>query len=162
MWPGNSTFYVAAAAGDTVALKKLNITVSGSRMDAVNNAIKPYDETAVYTTASLKAFQAALDKAREMAEDESVSDEEFAAVLNELSDAVAALELVSPLLKNDPLTDGTSLDFSKMNVGNQSTFGYGDTPAWLDAEPGTFRRLLAGGRQGRHHGLRNRLQDIRK
>ena len=135
---GEYTFYVAAAAGDTVALKKLNITVSGSRMDAVNNAVKPYDETAVYTTASLKAFQAALDKAREMAEDESVSDEEFAAVLNELSDAVAALELVSPLLKNDPLTDGTSLDFSKMNVGNQSTFGYGDTPAWLDAEPGTF------------------------
>lgn len=135
---GEYIFYAAASAGDTTALKKIAVTVSGSRMDAVKNAIKPYDETAVYTTASLKPFQEALKRATEMAEDESVSDADFTAALNELSDAVAGLELVSPLLKNDPLTDGTSLDFSRMNLGNGSTFGYADTPAWLDAEPGTF------------------------
>ncbi len=69
-------------------------------------------------------------------ENSSISDSDFTAKLNELSTVVAELELVSPLLKDDPLTDGTSLDFSRMNVGNRSTF---DSPApWLDAEPGTF------------------------
>ena len=133
---GQYIFYIAAEAGDTTTLKRINITVSGTRAEAVENAILPYQENEIYTTASLTAVQKVLREAREMAGNTAVTDEEFTIKLNELSAAVSELELVSPLLKNDPLTDGTSLDFSKMNVGNRSTF---DSPApWLDAEPGTF------------------------
>ena len=133
---GQYIFYIAAEAGDTTTLKRINITVSGTRAEAVENAILPYQENEIYTTASLTAVQKVLREAREMAGNTAVTDEEFTIKLNELSMAVSELELVSPLLKNDPLTDGTSLDFSKMNVGNRSTF---DSPApWLDAEPGTF------------------------
>ncbi len=135
---GSYTFYIQAKAGDSVALKKIDATVSGSRMDAVNNAASAYDENAVYTTVSDKKFKRVLEEAKSAAADNAVTDEAFAAKLNELSAAVAELELVSPLLTNDPLTDGTSLDFSKMNVGDRSTFGYGDTPVWLDGEPGSF------------------------
>ncbi len=133
---GQYIFYIAAEAGENVVQKRVNITVSSTRAEAVENAIHSYDANEIYTSASLRAFQKVLDEARTMAGDAAVGDEEFTAKLNELSTAVAGLELVSPLLKNDPLTDGTSLDFSKMNVGSRSTF---DSPApWLDAEPGTF------------------------
>ncbi|MDE7326523.1 MAG: hypothetical protein K2N63_09635 [Lachnospiraceae bacterium] len=133
---GQYIFYIAAEAGDNITLKRINITVSSTRAEAVENAIRSYNANEIYTSASLKAFQKVLVEARSMAGDTAVSDAEFTAKLNELSAVVAGLELVSPLLKDDPLTDGTSLDFSKMNVGNRSTF---DSPVpWLDGEPGTF------------------------
>lgn len=135
---GDYIFYISASAGNTIAVKKLAVTVSCSRMDAVRNASKSFDSAAAYTSVSLKTYEDALNKAAKSAEEKSVSDTGFTAMLNELSNAVARLELVSPLLKNDPLTDGTSLDFRKMNIGNRSTFSYGDTSNWLDAEPGTF------------------------
>ncbi len=133
---GEYTFYISAQAGENTVLKRIHIIVSATRDEAVANAVKTYDENEIYISDGLKVFQKVWKEAKEMAENSSISDADFTAKLNELSTVVAELELVSPLLKDDPLTDGTSLDFSRMNVGNRSTF---DSPApWLDAEPGTF------------------------
>ena len=87
--------------------------------------------TAVYTSTSKKAYENAYGIIEEALRSESLSDDGFASVLVTLNDAVAHLELLSPHRIDDPLTDGTSLDFRKMNIGDRHSF---DDPAnWLDA-----------------------------
>lgn len=141
---GTYTFYVQGKSGDTVALKQINMTVSADRSGAVQTAASAVDTSAVYTTASKKVYDQALAEINAALDNTGLSDGDFAALLNKLNDAIAQLELVSPPLLNDALTavdieaGSPSLDFRNMNLGNRSTFGRGDTAAWLDAEPGTF------------------------
>ena len=136
---GEYTFYVQAKKSDCVALKRIELAVCADRSAAVTKACSGVVETAnYYTSASKKTYDQAKAAVDAALQNSSINDTEFAALLTNLNSAVAALEPVSPLLTNDPLTDGTSLDFSKMNVGNRSTFSSDKTANWLDAESGTF------------------------
>ena len=118
---GTYIFYVNAEAGKTSLLKKVRIEVKGGRNAAIAGIIASYGENTVYKSKSLKNYQEALETTQAMAE--GASDEEFAVQLNILNEAVSGLEPVSPLLKDDPLTDGTSLDYTKMvyysTMGNE-------------------------------------------
>ncbi len=109
---GNYSFYVKAKANATGILKKVELEVTADRNTAISNAIASYDADAVYTSASLDNYETTLSATRDMVN--SASDTEFAAQLNVLCEAVANLALVSPLLVNDPYTDGTSLDYAKL------------------------------------------------
>lgn len=136
---GTYTFYVQAeASGGIVALKKIVATVSADRAAAVASASSAFNENAVYTSATKSAYNAALAEAQAAAADSNVADAEFSAKLSALNTAVANLELVSPLLTNDSLTDDTSLDYSKMNVGPNRDFNDTPTTVLLDGETGTF------------------------
>lgn len=106
---GTYTFYVSAAAGNSQALKKIMITVASSRQAAIDLAAADYEEEAVYVSASEEAFLAALQTAEAMKD--TASDEAFSAQLNVLCEKAAQLSLVSPLLADDPLTAGDSLDY---------------------------------------------------
>ena len=135
---GEYIFYIRAAGTDSVALKRIEITACANRAAAVARINNDYVPGTPYISDSQKAYSQAL--AAVNAALSSATDAEFAGLLTALNDAVNGLRPVSPLLKDDPLTDGTSLDFRDMNLGNRSTFGRGDTGAWLDNEPGSLDR----------------------
>lgn len=116
---GSYSFYISAKAGKTSVLKRVSIEVAQSRADSVQRAIASYDSDAVYTKASYAAFQKAWKEIKEL--DDSVSDEVFMAKLKALEKAVRELKPVAPRLKNDPFTDGTSLDYPQMI--HESTMG---------------------------------------
>lgn len=142
---GDISFYIMAKAGDSAALKRIHATVAADRAAALANVLSAYDENTAYITASRKDFDRIRAEIELMVDDENVSEADFSAKLSELADAVAKLELVSPPLLNDPLTeddpDGPSLDFRDMNLGNRSTL---TNPAvsypglWLDNNPSSF------------------------
>lgn len=133
---GEYIFYIRAAGTDSVALKRIEITACAGRAEAVARINSGFDRSTPYISDSRKAYDQALTAVN--AALDSGSDADFSGLLTALNDAVNGLRPVSPLLKDDPLTDGTSLDFRDMNLGNRSTFGRGDTGAWLDNEPGSF------------------------
>lgn len=116
---GSYSFYICAKAGKTNILKKVSIEVARTRADSVQLAIASYDSDVVYTKASHSAFQKALKEVREMSV--SVSDEAFMEKLKTLEEKVRELKPVAPRLKNDPFTDGTSLDYPQMVY--ESTMG---------------------------------------
>ncbi len=133
---GEYIFYIRAAGTDSVALKRIEITACAGRAEAVARINSGFDRSTPYISDSRKAYDQALTAVN--AALDSGSDADFSGLLTALNDAVNGLRPVSPLLKDDPLTDGTSLDFRDMNLGNRSTFGRDDTGAWLDNEPGSF------------------------
>ncbi len=116
---GNYSFYISAKSGKTSVLKKVEIEVAQTRTDSVRLAVASYDSDAVYTKASYAEFQNAWGEIRELSD--SVSDEIFMAKLKILEEAVRGLKLVSPRLKQDSFTDGTSLDYPQMVY--ESTMG---------------------------------------
>lgn len=130
---GNYSFYIAAKANETTAVKKLDITVGQDRTHAISQAIADYSRQEIYTSVSLDHFRKVLGETEELKQ--SGSDEVFAVKLNELCTAVAQLELVSPLLAEDTLTQGDSLDYRKMIYNSNMDQEYYN---WADGNPGSF------------------------
>lgn len=127
------SFYIAANANATTVLKKLTITVADNRDAAINQANAGYDDTAIYVQPSVEEYEQKLEIVNNVKE--TATDEEFSELLNELCTAVTSLQLVSPLLSEDSLTDGNSLDYADLiyssSMGNA-------VYNWIDEDPGSF------------------------
>ena len=93
--------------------------VCPDRASALEKAAAGYCSGGFYTRASLEQYRSALAEARSAAE--SASDEEFSRLLEDLWRAVGDLVPLSPKLTDDPLTDGTSLDY--VELVHESTMG---------------------------------------
>ena len=128
---GRFTCFITASLGDTCAVRKAEITVCPDRISALHTVCTGFDPKTLYTQKSLAAYRTALDAALHA---QSSADKEFAAALETLIHAVSGLELLSPHLADDPLTDGTSLDYAKLV--RESTMGE-EIHNLLDPE-GTF------------------------
>jgi len=116
---GKYDFLVTAAAGDTVLVRRAVIEVCPDRRTALEKAASARDPGTPYTRSSLQKFRTALDAAESAAK--SAGDEEFSILLGKLCRAGAELEPLSPKLTDDPLTDGTSLDYGRLV--QESTMG---------------------------------------
>ena len=116
---GEFSFTVIASAGDTAAVKQVHMDVCPDRASALEKAAAGYCSGGFYTRASLEQYRSALAEARSAAE--SASDEEFSRLLEDLCRAVGDLVPLSPKLTDDPLTDGTSLDY--VELVHESTMG---------------------------------------
>lgn len=116
---GNYVFYVTARAGKTSIVKRAEIKVAENREDAIRCIKAAYDENVVYTKESDTHFQEAWKGACEIIS--CASEETFMLCLHRLEEAVKHLKPVSPRLKQDPFTDGTSLDYPRMVY--ESTMG---------------------------------------
>ncbi len=108
---GTYDFYVAANAGVTSIVKKVSITVFADRLAAINNAVASYVKGEIYVSYLEEAYLETYDET--MAMYETATPEEFAAQLAKLSAAVAELELVTPILENDTISAGGSVDYMK-------------------------------------------------
>ena len=112
------TFYVCARARETCLVKKAEVIVARNRIEAVLGAAI-HDEDRVYTKATWHPYRQILEEARLMAA--YASDEALAGQLRRLEEAAGHLKPVSPRLEQDPLTDGSSLDYPHMV--RESTMG---------------------------------------
>ncbi len=97
---------IAASDGTTVTALPVTVTVADTRQAAIDEAVDGLEEEAMYTSASWGAVAESRTRAEDALATADAS--EFATLLEELSDAVAALELLNP-----QLADGT-LDFPKL------------------------------------------------
>ncbi len=137
---GTYTFAITATDGSTVNTKLVKIEVTADRASAVAAANAAFQAGIPYTTASLTACNAAYAAA--VAAISGATDDVFATKLTDLGNAVAGLQLLSPLIG-----DG-SLDYSKMLAF--STFGT-SVPNALDNAPDTF--VVYTSAQNRSHTL---------
>jgi chitodextrinase len=102
--PGAAELLLIASDGTTVTALPVSIVVADGRVAAIEEVLADVGDRALYTSASwahLGDVRARVEHARETA-----GAAEFAALLEELGDAVASLELLNP-----QLSDG-SLDFA--------------------------------------------------
>lgn len=109
---GSYSFYVGARAFETDIVKKVRLTIAENRSGAIRNTERLYDENTAYTAASEKNFWEVLSRLRKM--EVSASDEAFLEMLREAQEAGRRLKPVALRLLDDPLTDGTSLNYPEM------------------------------------------------
>jgi large repetitive protein len=124
---GTYTFAVTATDGATVKTKLVKVVVTADRQSAIAAANAGFQAGAAYTTATLTAYNTAYADA--VAAVSGATDDVFSAKLNTLGNAVAGLQMLTPLI-----ADG-SMDYSKMLA--TSTFGT-SVPNALDNSPDTF------------------------
>ena len=124
---GTYTFAVTATDGATVRTRMVKVVVTADRQSAVAAANAGFKASTTYVAASLSAYYAAYADA--VAAINGATDDTFAARLTTLGNAVAGLQLLTPLI------DDGSLDYSKMLAS--STFG-SSVPNALDDSPDTF------------------------
>ena len=124
---GTYSFAITATDGTTVNAKLVKVVVTADRPSAVAAANDGYQVGTTYTTASRSTYNAAY--ADVMAAVSSATDDAFAAKLATLGNAVAGLQLLTPLL------DDGSMNYA--NMLSSSTFGT-QVPNALDSQPDTF------------------------
>jgi hypothetical protein len=124
---GTYTFAITATDGTMVNTKLVKVVVTVDRQSAIAAASAGYQAGTPYTSASRATYDAAYADAT--AAVGSATDAVFATKLAALSNAVASLQLLMPLL------DDGSLDYSKML--HWSTFGT-ELPFALDNQADTF------------------------
>ncbi|MEU6247965.1 putative Ig domain-containing protein [Glycomyces sp. NPDC047010] len=94
---GRYDVVITADDGETVASRAFELVVSKNRIKTVDAIVADgTDRGAVYTTVSREPYRAALDAAKQAAEDGT--QEEFEAAVTALLDAVKALKLLNPRL----------------------------------------------------------------
>ncbi|CAN7356564.1 discoidin domain-containing protein [Pseudoduganella sp. LjRoot289] len=124
---GTYTFAVTATDGSTVKTKLVKVVVTADRQSAIAAANAGVQAGVAYTSATLTAYNTAY--ADVAAAVSGATDDVFAVKLTALGNAVAGLQLLTPLI-----ADG-SMDYSKMLA--TSTFGT-SVPNALDSSPDTF------------------------
>ncbi|OPH46585.1 hypothetical protein BC351_13900 [Paenibacillus ferrarius] len=92
---GDVSFVVVASDATTVATKNVTIHVANDRASAVQAAIALYDSNAIYSSASLAAYQA--EYAKTISQINDASDEAFNQQLQSLRSVVLGLDLVTQL-----------------------------------------------------------------
>ncbi|WP_205326096.1 putative Ig domain-containing protein [Glycomyces sp. YM15] len=111
---GTHKIQIIADDGDAVTARTFELVVAKNRPKMIDTAVADgTDEGAVYTTASLEPYQAALAAARDASE--NGTDADFRTAFEALLDAIEALELL-----NARLADG-SLDYrNAVTPGNMT------------------------------------------
>lgn len=113
---GEYSFRITASAGETMAVIPFAAAVCDDRKSALAKASRdPSDCTRESADAYRSAYRAAEEGMN------TCTDGEFASLLERFCRAAGDLVPLNPLLTDDPLTDGTSIDYGKMV--RESTMG---------------------------------------
>jgi hypothetical protein len=128
---GTHDVQVIADDGDAVTARTFELVVAKNRPKMIDAAVADgTEEGAVYTTATLEPYQAALATARDASE--NGTDAEFRTAFEALLDAIEALKLLNPRLADGSLDYRGAVTPGNMTVdqanaladgGNQSHFG---------------------------------------
>ncbi len=113
---GEYSFYVEAKANETSVVKRVVINVVGGRNDAIETAIANVQDKELYTSETWKNYEEVLAATNAMVGDGNVTDADFTAQMQLLSQAIADLYLVSAPLQDDQLATDPSLDYMNMVV----------------------------------------------
>lgn len=134
--PGTTELLVVATDGEATSTLPVTITVVADRDAAIDTLMEDVGAADSYTTASYTPVAQALQNARDAVE--SVDDETFGGLLEELRTAVAGLQLLNPELADGSLDypqmvtspDLPSTTFAALVDGsNQTTWGDQRVPA---------------------------------
>jgi hypothetical protein len=124
---GTFSFFITVSDGTTLTLKTVKVIVDADRQSAVNTASARYNPNTLYVVASVPQFNSAY--ADIMSVIGSASDAVFSQKLTALRTATAALQELTPLVK-----DG-SFDYTKVLYAFNSP---GEVQNWIDDHSWSF------------------------
>lgn len=125
---GIYSFAVNASDGISVTTRDVRVTVANDRQSAAAAVIAPYNPDTSYVSSSLDNYNAVY--ADVMSAITTASDDVFYKKLSDLNDAVAGLQLLTPLL-----SDGS---MNYLNMIANTNILVADIPKLLDNAPDSF------------------------